>query len=160
MLRLLALAHIALVAGLPQAEPSADASPAAASPTPASAPASMAGPAASGDASLPPAAFTPAASAAGSPVQSGPINLSGDTVNSVTLPPPPPGTPVPGPSASATPTEPETAIPSASVPPDTPVQGQGVYPPAQWWCNDMGNGTYCPGVVSVQLCKPASGTGA
>lgn len=39
------------------------------------------------------------------------------------------------------------AVPSATVPLDTPVIGQGVLPPPQWWCNNKGNGTYCPGAL-------------
>ncbi|OCF32704.1 alpha,alpha-trehalase [Kwoniella heveanensis BCC8398] len=45
-------------------------------------------------------------------------------------------------SFSATPVS--TASPSPTVPLDTPVVGQGEYPPLQYLCDDGGNATYCP----------------
>lgn len=56
-------------------------------------------------------------------------------------------------SSAFTPSPVSTTVPTATVAPDTPVPGQGEYPPAQWWCNDGGNGTYCPSKLlqDVQL---------
>ncbi|WRT68588.1 uncharacterized protein IL334_005566 [Kwoniella shivajii] len=67
-------------------------------------------------------------------------------------------------SFSATPVT--TAIPSATVPLDTPVVGQGDYPPEQYLCDQGKNTTYCAGVLlqDVQLAglfpdsKPTNGT--
>ncbi|OCF57627.1 alpha,alpha-trehalase [Kwoniella mangroviensis CBS 10435] len=72
-------------------------------------------------------------------------------------------------SFSATPVS--TTVPSPTVPLDTPVPGQGDYPPVQYLCEDGTNTTYCPGVLlqDVQLAgifpdsktfvdKPTNGT--